>query len=158
MATIYILKSKTLELEKFEQVTNMKYSKFRNFVVENSCTWNEADLIHIKDTHAAYDIFQTSTSFLSDPHWHDGTEHRLILQGSGMFFIPIDDVLVCVKCFAGDLIKLKPGCIHWFQNEGDIIAARFFSKNSTHTSFTSDISNDIISLRNQFINGFKLKI
>jgi cupin superfamily acireductone dioxygenase involved in methionine salvage len=158
MATIYILKTDTLQLEKFEQVENIKYSKFSNFIVENSSSWSEADLFYLKDTHVSSDVFQTSTSFLSDPHWHDGAEHRLILQGSGMFYIPVDDVLVCVKCFAGDLIKLKPKCVHWFQNEGDIIAARFFSKNTTHTSYTTDISEDIIELRNQFINGFKLKI
>lgn len=62
-------------------------------------------------------------------HWHDEDEVRFIVKGHGLFHIaPEADDVVSIEMEAGDLIRIPPGTLHWFNLCGDrtVRAIRLF--------------------------------
>jgi 1,2-dihydroxy-3-keto-5-methylthiopentene dioxygenase len=47
-------------------------------------------------------------------HTHADDEVRFFVEGSGAFYIHLDDQVVKLLCHAGDLISVPAGTRHWF--------------------------------------------
>ena len=65
----------------------------------------------------------------SREHWHDEDEVRFIIRGRGIFHIhPPDKPVVAIEVEAGDLIRVPPGTLHWFNlcESREIRAIRLF--------------------------------
>lgn len=157
MATIYILDSISRKLKFFEVVKNNQFET-TDFSVTNQDVWCEQEIEELKSKCKGYDVYTTISPFSSQPHWHEGEEHRLFVTGIGTFFIPTGDDLYCVECRTGDLIWLKPKLVHWFKTPGNMSAARFFANDLEHTNHISDIAHSTFRLRDQFYNGFNITI
>lgn len=157
MATIFILNQVDLKLKFFEIIKDTTFET-SVFSIKNQDSWCEQEIQDIKTKCKGSDVYHTMSPFSSQPHWHEGEEHRLFITGKGTFFIPNDNDLYCVECQTGDLIWLEPKLVHWFQTPGRMTAARFFAKDLEHTNHISDIPHSIFRLRDQFYNGFNITI
>lgn len=49
-----------------------------------------------------------------EEHTHADDEVRFFVEGSGAFYIHLDDQVVKLLCHAGDLISVPAGTRHWF--------------------------------------------
>ena len=157
MATIYILDQTSLRLKYFEVINNTTFAT-SDFSITNQDVWCEQEIDTLKSKCIGHDVYHTMSPFASQPHWHEGEEHRLFITGKGTFFVPVNDDLYCVECITGDLIQLKPKLVHWFQTPGHMTAARFFAKDLEHTNRIADIPHSTFRLRDQFYNGFNITI
>lgn len=65
--------------------------------------------------------------FLNE-HTHSEDEVRFFVEGSGMFYLRVNDRVHMVLCEAGDLISVPYGITHWFDmsDSPHITAIRFF--------------------------------
>lgn len=115
------------------------------FSIENKDAWKQTDIAKLQAESQSYDIFHASCEQAFQPHWHSDFEQRLIINGSGRFYIPHDNQINIVECFPGDLLWIGAGVVHWFYSDSSITAARFFSNNNGHICQTSMISPAIIS-------------
>jgi len=64
-----------------------------------------------------------------DEHTHADDEVRFFVEGSGTFYLHIDDTVYGVVCEAGDLLSVPEGATHWFDmgvNDPQFCAIRFF--------------------------------
>lgn len=156
MAKIFILNQQA-QLEEFYIINNKKYDE-PNFLfsVEHKDTWNRSRINELKDTHQGVDTFSI-TKFSSTPHWHMDAEQRLILSGSGYFFIPTKDKFVVVEVESGDLVWLSPSLQHWFETSG-ITAVRFFEYEKTHVEQKNNLTSEINSMYNLLNGCFEPKI
>ena len=53
------------------------------------------------------------TKFL-DEHTHDEDEVRFFVEGSGAFYLHLDDKVYQVVCTRDDLLSVPAGTLHWF--------------------------------------------
>lgn len=143
----------------FNEKTIIKSSaKQIDVSVDNRIIWNELDLAKLKAKCKANDIFNASREQVFQPHWHTDIEHRLIIQGSGRFYVPREDAVYIIECSVGDLLMINGGVVHWFYSEGIITAIRFFSENTSHISQTTDISEKAMGYFNEFGDNICTKI
>lgn len=65
-----------------------------------------------------------------DEHRHAEDEVRFFAQGTGCFYLHLDDRVYAVVCEAGDLLSVPAGTRHWFDMGPvpDFCAIRFFEK------------------------------
>jgi 1,2-dihydroxy-3-keto-5-methylthiopentene dioxygenase len=49
-----------------------------------------------------------------DEHTHDDFEIRFFVEGSGIFYLHVDDKIYATLCTQGDLISVPAGTRHWF--------------------------------------------
>jgi 1,2-dihydroxy-3-keto-5-methylthiopentene dioxygenase len=65
--------------------------------------------------------------FLNE-HTHSEDEVRFFVEGSGMFYLRVNNRVHMVLCTAGDLISVPYGITHWFDmsDSPHITAIRFF--------------------------------
>lgn len=79
-------------------------------------------------------------------HTHDDFEARFFEEGSGLFYLHVDDKVYLVLCEAGELITVPPGVTHWFDmGENPCFkCVRFFTiEDGWQATFTdSDISSE----------------
>lgn len=47
-------------------------------------------------------------------HTHDDDEARFFVEGSGMFYLHLNDQVVMILCTAGDFIRVPKSVRHWF--------------------------------------------
>jgi 1,2-dihydroxy-3-keto-5-methylthiopentene dioxygenase len=66
--------------------------------------------------------------FLNE-HTHDDFEVRFFVDGSGLFYLHIDDKVYMVLCEQGDLISVPARTTHWFDMgvRPDFRCIRFFT-------------------------------
>ena len=95
------------------------------FAVENKRVWSGYDLMQLKGKNEGSDVFSIDTHYETKPHWHYGAEERLILSGSGRFFIPTENKMYVIDVFPGDLVWLSSCLQHWFETT---------SRSEEHTS------------------------
>ncbi|MCW3819854.1 hypothetical protein ONA91_36000 [Micromonospora sp. DR5-3] len=69
------------------------------------------------------------TKFLNE-HTHDEDEIRFFVEGSGCFYLHLDDKVYAVVCTAGDLMSVPAGTTHWFDmgTRPHFCAIRFFQE------------------------------
>lgn len=67
--------------------------------------------------------------FLNE-HAHDEDEIRFFVEGSGCFYLHLDDRVYAVVCTAGDLMSVPAGTTHWFDmgTRPRFCAIRFFEE------------------------------
>lgn len=154
MANVFVLDRETLKLKSFSIIKELRTD---DFTLEHKDTWNDVRLDVFRKTNQGYDICNLNKSYQTEPHYHEGEEHRLFLRGQGIFYIPIDDELFCIECLPGDLIWLRPKLIHWFSTSGNMTAARFFASDTKHKDVIADIPHSIFRLKDQ-VSNFNIKL
>ena len=82
--------------------------------------------------------------FLSE-HTHEEDEARFFVEGSGAFYLHLDDKVYRIVCEAGDLLSVPAGIKHWFDMgpEPHFTAIRFFTRpDGWGAAFTGDVIAD----------------
>ena len=69
------------------------------------------DVIALRPDHPQKAEFRSK--FLAE-HTHDDFEVRFFVDGSGLFYLHLDQKVYCVLCEAGDLISVPANTTHWF--------------------------------------------
>jgi len=70
-----------------------------------------ADVVSLHPDHPDRVAFRSK--FLNE-HTHSDFEVRFFVDGSGLFYLHVDDKIYLVECTAGDLISVPAGTTHWF--------------------------------------------
>lgn len=73
--------------------------------------FNSVDVVSLRPDHPDKKIFREK--FLSE-HTHADFEVRLFVDGSGLFYLHIDNKVYLVFCEKGDLISVPANVTHWF--------------------------------------------
>lgn len=76
-----------------------------------------------------------------DEHTHDDFEIRFFVEGSGLFYLHVDDKVYAVLCEQGDLISVPANTAHWFDmgENPNFKCIRFFTtEEGWQASFTGD--------------------
>jgi 1,2-dihydroxy-3-keto-5-methylthiopentene dioxygenase len=89
--------------------------------------FNTVDVARIKPD--APNAAQARLKFLSE-HTHTENESRVMVEGSGCFFLRAGDRVYQVVCIRGDLISVPEGMRHWFDMgpRPAFAAIRFFTR------------------------------
>ncbi|HEX5057589.1 MAG TPA: acireductone dioxygenase [Gammaproteobacteria bacterium] len=69
------------------------------------------DVVSLRPDHPKKD--EMRQKFLNE-HTHDDFEVRFFVDGSGLFYLHIDDKVYMVLCEQGDLISVPAKVTHWF--------------------------------------------
>ncbi|MBZ4419284.1 acireductone dioxygenase [Myxococcus sp. RHSTA-1-4] len=87
--------------------------------------YNSVDVARIKPDNP--NAAQARLKFLSE-HTHSEDEERVMVEGSGCFYLHVQDKVYQVVCTRGDLISVPEGVRHWFDMgpRPDFAAIRFF--------------------------------
>ncbi len=78
--------------------------------------------------------------FLSE-HTHSEDEVRFFVEGSGMFYLHVENKIYMVLCEAGDLISVPANAKHWFdmgESPGFTCIRLFTSKDGWAADYTGD--------------------
>ncbi len=99
-------------------------------VVDQQCEsfgYQSADVIRIKPD--APNVVELRQKFLSE-HTHSDDEARVMVEGSGCFYLHLSDKIYQVVCTRGDLITVPAGVRHWFDMgpKPRFAAIRFFTR------------------------------
>jgi 1,2-dihydroxy-3-keto-5-methylthiopentene dioxygenase len=70
-----------------------------------------ADVVRLTPDHPDREAFRTK--FLSE-HQHVEDEVRFFVEGSGLFYLHLDEEVWVILCEQGDLISVPDGVKHWF--------------------------------------------
>lgn len=100
--------------------------------------FQSVDVIGLKPDHP--DKASLRQKFL-DEHIHDDFEIRFFVDGSGLFYLHVDDKVYAVLCERGDLISVPANTTHWFDmgESPDFRCIRFFTtEDGWLASFTGD--------------------
>ena len=73
--------------------------------------YNTVDVIRITPDNPARDAMRAK--FIEE-HIHDEDEVRFFVEGSGAFYLHIEDKVYRVVGTAGDLLSVPTGTLHWF--------------------------------------------
>lgn len=73
--------------------------------------YNTVDVIRIAPDNPAKDAMRTK--FIEE-HIHDEDEVRFFVEGSGAFYLHIEDKVYRVVGTTGDLLSVPAGTLHWF--------------------------------------------
>lgn len=118
-----------------------------------------ADIERLKSEYKGYDIFYNDKPMLTDLHYHTGSEVRIILKGTAIFYIPIEDSLYILECGPLDKITINSEVVHWFSSEGPITALRLFSENEVHIEHhPENTTKEILDIKSMLKYGFKFDI
>ncbi len=83
-------------------------------------------------------------AFLAE-HTHDEDEARFFVQGSGAFYLHLNEAVYRIVCEAGDLLSIPARTKHWFDMGADpeFTAIRFFTRpDGWVAAFTGDAIAD----------------
>ncbi|MFI6642903.1 1,2-dihydroxy-3-keto-5-methylthiopentene dioxygenase [Streptomyces sp. NPDC050504] len=86
----------------------------------------------------------TARAKFLDEHRHSEDEVRFFAQGTGCFYLHLDDRVYAVVCEAGDLLSVPAGTRHWFDMGPvpDFCAVRFFEKED---GWVGDFTQDSVA-------------
>ncbi|MDP9034746.1 MAG: acireductone dioxygenase [Myxococcota bacterium] len=73
--------------------------------------YQSADVVRMQPDHPQKD--QLRAKFL-DEHTHAEDETRFFVEGSGVFYLHVGDLVHAVLCERGDLISVPASTMHWF--------------------------------------------
>ena len=62
-------------------------------------------------------------------HTHTEDEVRFFVEGSGTFYIHLDDIIYCLVCEKGDLVSVPANVPHWYDmgEKPNFTAIRLFN-------------------------------
>lgn len=85
------------------------------------------DIVRIQPSTPSIDMLRQK--FLNE-HTHDEPEIRFFVEGSGLFYLHIEDKVLAVLCEKGDLISIPKDTPHWFDmgHKPQFTAIRLFTK------------------------------
>jgi 1,2-dihydroxy-3-keto-5-methylthiopentene dioxygenase len=88
--------------------------------------YTNADVIHVRPGNPNWPGLRQK--FLSE-HTHDEDEVRFFVEGSGAFYLHVDDKVYQVVGTADDLLSVPQGTKHWFDggSEGNFTVIRLFN-------------------------------
>ncbi len=88
--------------------------------------YTNADVIHVRPGNPNWPALRTR--FLSE-HTHDEDEVRFFVEGSGAFYLHIDDKVYQIVGTADDLLSVPQGTKHWFDGgaDGNFTVIRLFN-------------------------------
>lgn len=70
-----------------------------------------ADVVRLRPDHP--ERVAMRAAFLKE-HTHDDDEVRFFAEGSGVFYLHVDDAVIQIDCERGDLLLVPKGVKHWF--------------------------------------------
>lgn len=100
--------------------------------------YQSVDVIRLDATHPQK--AELRNKFLSE-HTHSEDEVRFFVEGSGIFYLRVDEKVYMTLCEAGDLISVPEGTKHWFdmsENPHLTCIRLFTSKEGWIADFTGD--------------------
>lgn len=100
--------------------------------------FRSVDVIALRPNHPDKAAFRQK--FL-DEHTHDDFEIRFFVEGSGLFYLHVDDKVYAALCEQGDLISVPANTPHWFDmgENPNFKCIRFFTtEEGWMASFTGD--------------------
>ena len=100
--------------------------------------FKSVDVVSLSPDHPQKD--QMRQKFLSE-HAHADFEVRFFVDGSGLFYLHVDDKVYLVLCQQGDLISVPANVKHWFDmgKNPNFKCIRFFTaENGWEAAFTGD--------------------
>lgn len=148
MATVYVLDTIEYRLKNFFTMTDSEQNT-PNFSILHKSNWSNIDLRKYVNFCKGNDLFYVKDAVKFPIHYHNEEEKRLIINGSGTFFVPINNFIHIIECETGDLITLNPGLAHWFETNNELLAARFFGDADSHTVITKDIKENYKTVYNE---------
>lgn len=88
--------------------------------------YGNADVIHVRPGNPNWPALRQK--FLRE-HTHDEDEVRFFVEGSGAFYLHVDDKVYQIVGTADDLLSVPRGTKHWFDGgpEGDFTVIRLFT-------------------------------
>lgn len=88
--------------------------------------YGNADVIHVRPGNPNWPAMRQK--FLSE-HTHDEDEVRFFVEGSGAFYLHVDDKVYQIVGTADDLLSVPRGTKHWFDGgaEGHFTVIRLFT-------------------------------
>ena len=110
-------------------------------VLNKKYNFNSVDVVSLQPDHPDKAAFRQK--FLAE-HTHDDFEVRFFVDGSGLFYLHVDNKVYMVLCEKGDLISVPANTTHWFDmgENPSFKCIRFFTTpNGWEGNFTgSDIA------------------
>lgn len=100
--------------------------------------YQSADVVSIRPGNPGWPALREK--FLSE-HTHDEDEVRFFVEGSGAFYLHIDDKVYQVICEKDDLLSVPHGVRHWFDGgkSGNFTCIRLFTRpDGWAAAFTGD--------------------
>ncbi|MDD1626391.1 MAG: cupin [Methylococcaceae bacterium] len=79
--------------------------------LKHQCGFQSVDVMKLTPDHPEKTAFRQK--FLAE-HIHDDFEVRFFVEGSGLFYLHIEDKVYAVLCEQGDLISVPANTAHWF--------------------------------------------
>lgn len=79
--------------------------------LSSAAGYQSVDVIRLTPDNPKKDEFRAK--FL-DEHIHDEDEVRFFVEGSGAFYLHLDDKVYQVVCTRDDLLSVPAGTLHWF--------------------------------------------
>lgn len=156
MAFLYTLDINSFKLKHYTSTETMEFVS-TNLNVSHQSSLSKFQLDELAKEYPFSDTYHTKAhDIYSDIHRHDDNEARLIIKGEGLFYIPVDQELIVVQAFAGDLIKIEPKIDHWFSTSGELMAIRFFSDEHGHVSLKPSPSRMAVKAHHHFEKGFNI--
>lgn len=156
MAIIYHLDIASLKLKHFTS-TDISDLVYPNLVVKHCSSLSKFQLDELAKTYPFSDTYHTKGhDIYSDIHRHDDKEARYIAKGECLFYIPVEQELIVILAFAGDLIEIEPNIDHWFATEGELMAVRFFSDEHGHVALKPSVNRAAIKAHHHFEKGFNI--
>lgn len=73
--------------------------------------FQSVDVVSLTPDHPDKEMFRNK--FLAE-HTHEDFEVRFFVDGSGLFYLHVDDKVYLLLCEKGDLISLPANTTHWF--------------------------------------------
>ena len=80
-------------------------------ILSNKFNFSSVDVVSLRPDHP--DKLAFRQKFLAE-HTHSDFEIRFFVDGSGLFYLHLDDEVYMVMCEKGDLISVPANTTHWF--------------------------------------------
>lgn len=157
MAFLYTLDINTFKLKHYTSNGEGDIKVLDKLHISHRTSLTKYQIEDLSKEYPFSDTYNTrGFNIYSDIHRHDDKEARLIIKGEGLFYIPLDQELLVVQSYAGDLIKIEPNIDHWFSTSGELMAIRFFSDEHGHVSLKPSPSRMAIKAHHHFEKGFNI--
>lgn len=127
-----------------EEILKSHQSLIERLVQEQGYTLVDVAQLHPEESAEWQQLALAARSKFLNEHTHDEDEVRYFVEGSGVFYLHLDERVYAVLCQGGDLLSVPALTTHWFDMgiRPDFTAIRFFQSDDGWVgNFTgSDIS------------------
>jgi len=115
--------------------------------------FKSVDVIKLNSDHPEKDAFRQK--FLAE-HIHGDFEVRFFVEGSGLFYLHVEDKVYAVLCEQGDLISVPANTAHWFdmgENPKFTCIRLFTTPDGWVADFTGSAIAKTFSTLDQYVAG-----